>query len=186
MSISQRTLNWITLLEYTQIIIMRIPFLVAFLMLFFSSTFVFAQNKTQSENDMIDQVYKLFGNAYKFKNADMFKHLYTEDCIFLDSEASSGIKNQAGAIDSFREMFENGSRDGLKYEINFKFTRRDVIESIAYDAGYYELTTINYEGEPSKSYGKFLTILKKGEDGIWRIFADSYSKSNEDAYMAIN
>lgn len=164
---------------------MKISILFAFLMLFFSSTFVLAQNKTQTEHEMIDQVYKLFGNAYKFKNADMFKHLYTEDCMFFDSKDSTNIKNQAGAIDSFREMFENGSLKGHKFEINFKFIRRDVIDSFAYDAGYYELTTINYEGEPSQSYGKFLIMLKKCEDGIWRIFANSYSKSNEDAYMAV-
>ena len=139
---------------------------------------------TQSEYEMIDQVYKLFSNAYKFKNADMFLHLYTEDCLYLKANKETGIIGQSEAVESFAEMFEKGSKEGLKYDIEFRFVNREVMEATAFDAGYYRMTTISYEGEPSYNYGKFLMILKKGDDSIWRIFADSYSGTTEEIYLS--
>ncbi len=161
-----------------------------FLILFFSILAITGgsvngqQNKrvAQTQHQQIDQIYKMFSKAYSLKNADILKHLYTQDCVYISPDKEVGIENNEDVYNGFREMFEGAKADEKDLEIKFKFVTREVNGDMAIDAGYYKLSRSKGKKDKTYSHGKFLIILKKGEDNIWKIFADSYSACAAEFY----
>jgi len=136
----------------------------------------------QSSHDQITQVYKLFAMAYEHQKVDILKNLYAEHAVYLEPSKKQGIQNYEEAMRGFQTMFERAK--GTDLDIDFKFDKRVVEGDFAYDAGYYKLVRTDEKGKKIESYGKFLIILKKDSNNIWRIQADSFNPSNKEAFEA--
>lgn len=131
----------------------------------------------------IDSVYAAFSRAYQTLDADLMRSLYTEDCRYLPTYAQM-VQTCEGAMNGFTAMFENAEATGSHLDIEFAFVDRSVEGDLAYDVGYYHLTSTPPEGHPGHGYGKFVTVLKRGEDGQWRIHVDGYSAASAEAFQA--
>jgi len=136
----------------------------------------------QSSHDQITQVYKLLSMAYEHQKVDILKSLYAEHAVYLEPNKKEGIQNYEEAMRGFQTMFEQAK--GTDLDIDFKFDKRVIEGSFAYDAGYYKLMRTDEKDKKIESYGKFLIILKKGKDDIWQIQADSFNPSNKKAFEA--
>ncbi len=143
-----------------------------------------AQERVSQEvHEQINQVYNMLSKAYKAKNAEMIGHLYTDDCLYLPPRQDKAVEDAQGTLENFRRIFKNG-KSSLDFDISFRFVERIVKDDLAYDVGYYKLVKTNPNGSSIESYGKFVTILKRDQDNIWRIHVDSYSASNKDAFIS--
>lgn len=152
--------------------------------LLFSIGLLAQRPPSQTEHQKIDQIYEIFQKAYELKNAEMMDHLYTDDCLYLPGSGSS-IEKGEQAITGFKQMFERGQKKGMDYKISFKFVERVANENWGHDVGYYKLVTTTKEGKKSEGYGKFVIVLKKEDDNIWRIHVDSYSATTKEAYNEV-
>jgi ketosteroid isomerase-like protein len=41
-----------------------------------------------------------------------------------------------------------------------------------YDSGRYEMVDVGKDGKETTSKGRYMQILKKGKDGVWRLWRD--------------
>ena len=147
-------------------------------LLFLFLGFFFIASLAQSTD--IDLVYQKFTTAYANYDSTTIAELYTEDALYL----SPGGEIEVGRdllVQGFAGMFRRAKSNGEQLDISFKILKREVIQSTAYDVGYYHLVRTSEQGV-RKSTGKFITILEKNESGMWQFTVDGYSKAPNDVF----
>lgn len=119
-----------------------------------------------------DAMYDAFTRAYREADPDAVAALYAEDAFYLQpgSPIRRGRETIREGFARFLGAFRRAGRPGPSIE--FEIVDRDIEGDLAYDIGYYRLRSTE-EGPVQR--GKFIVILKRGEDGAWRIHADGFS-----------
>lgn len=132
----------------------------------------------QTETKTIQSVYEQFSNAYEELDSSIIKQLYAEDSYYLVPTPSEGVRTgRESIVQSFRTQFESARAQGTNLAISFRILQRDVSGNLAYDVGYYRYEATPENGEPVVVAGKFVTVLKKDEQGNWKFVVDSYSNT---------
>jgi ketosteroid isomerase-like protein len=83
---------------------------------------------------------------------------------------------------AWNDMYLNSSKQGpFPYDSIIMFPKETILvsDSIAYDFGNSNVYYTNKEGEAIELRNTFLAILKKGEDGIWRLHREVASSNFE-------
>ena len=91
--------------------------------------------------------------------------LMTDDVLFMTPSRAPFGK------DAFRESSE-AMRD-VRIEGRAEIQEIEVLGDRAWIRNHIDLTLTPAEGEPLKRSGYTLTILRKGDDGRWRLFRDA-------------
>lgn len=136
-----------------------------------------ACGREQSEEEIsqaMDAVYARFSEGYATLDANVVGSLYTDDALYLAPEGDID-RGRADIAAGFHEFFERLRQQGRAARISFSSVDRGADDDVAYDIGYYELVTVAGRDTVGRSRGKFATVWKRGDDGAWRIHADSYS-----------
>jgi len=132
----------------------------------------------------LTEVYGQFSEAYDKLDADMVTGLYEEDAYYLSGEEE--IKQGHKVIRSnFDRYFTWAKGEGAHLNIEFDIVDRTVTESLVVDVAYYLITTTFPEAserEVTKSAGKFITVLRKQENGEWKFKIDGYNPAPVGAF----
>ena len=91
--------------------------------------------------------------------------LMTDDVLFMTPSREPFGK------DAFRESSE-AMRD-VRMEGRAEIQEIELLGDRAWIRNHIDLTLTPAEGEPLKRSGYTLTILRKGDDGRWRLFRDA-------------
>lgn len=125
----------------------------------------------------IDQVYRTFSEAYGLLDDGMIRDLYEPDAYYF----YPNIPIQRGLdsfMSGFTDMFNRARESQTSLQIDFRIVERQLLGDHAYDIGYYKLS----RSTGKTSVGKFVTILRRQEDGSWKFILDTYSSAPEDAF----
>ena len=137
------------------------------LLFFLVAGFVFSQESQKQDfsKEIDEQLWQAFSKAYNARDAEAYIALHTDDILRI---TKNGIRK--GEV--FREgIIKSYSReDAPKREIDFKFEHRVHSTDVAYEVGYFQVTSYEKEGE-KKYYGRFSVLLRK-VDGKWKIAQD--------------
>jgi ketosteroid isomerase-like protein len=74
------------------------------------------------------------------------------------------------------QNFQRQKKEGIKIKIDFTFAYRTVTGSVAYEIGYYKVTSVK-TSKTDHYYGMFNVILRK-ENGTWKILSDADTGEN--------
>lgn len=131
----------------------------------------------------IDSVYARMSAAYDSLNLDAIANLYTEDAVYLPSDEEEALLHGREAVrDNFSDFFAQVKASGNQIGISFRVVKREVVDDVAYDAGYYQVDFTRPDGTSGTSTGKFATVLRRFDDGTWRFAVDAFSDAPEAAY----
>lgn len=127
-----------------------------------------AQNVTDAEQAKIvdEQVWEPFKKAYYKRDAVAFNDIHTEDVMRITSRGF-----QIGEVYRNANIhWLNGNTDRPKRTIDFVFEHRIYSDGVAYEIGYYKIST---PSDPARnpSYSRFSILLRK-VNGSWKIAQD--------------
>ena len=129
----------------------------------------------------LDAVYAGFRAAYSRLDAAAVGSLYTDDALYLAGDA--GLRKGAAAIQRhLKEFFSSVRGDSARLELRFRILSRTVAPGLATDVGYYRLVRVRGTEQGRPSLGRFVTVLRAGPDGRWRIAVDSYTDATAAEY----
>lgn len=121
------------------------------------------------DDTSIDGLFESFTAAYARLDAAAVAGLYAEGVLYLP--AGGEILEGRQAIHDILEPFFSAVREeGGTAEIVFVHEKRDVEGDLAYDVGYYEVTSTT----GGTLRGKYFLVLERDE-GRWRIRVESNS-----------
>ena len=159
---------------------MRSKLILAWVILAFSASGVFSQNKNLTldkgvaPNAAIDNIYEKFSQGYRDLDAKAVAGLYTADALYLPP--NSDIKRGHTAIlKDFTGFFDSTRSEGKKLAISFQILERKVSGDLAYDAGIFTLSITEKDGKSQVGRGKFVVIAVKVKGGTWRFQLDTYN-----------
>ena len=115
----------------------------------------------KSELESIEKTRAQFTTAVKEGDRERLRTMVTSDAKTIGPDSQD-----------WRTMYETTASKGpFPYDSIVMFPKETIIvsDSIAYDFGFSHVYYTNTEGEVTQLKDSFLAILKKGEDGIWRL-----------------
>lgn len=122
----------------------------------------------------IDEIYRRFSKAYDDLDPNAVANLYTESASYLSPGSEIRI-GRGHILESFTRSFRSVKERRSSREIRFRIVQRDVQGGLGFDVGLFILTSREADGSTRTSTGKFVTVTKRGEDGVWRFQVDGYS-----------
>ncbi len=142
--------------------------LIAFTMMSIS---VFAQPDEGSKKS-IEASRESWGRYLHDKQLDAAMSLYTNDAVFFDPEGTQ-VRGKA----SIQKLFSTVMKT-FTSEIHFTSIALEVSGDLAYDSGeYHEDLVATAGGARRKIRGTYLTVLKHGPDGKWRIVQQMWTQA---------
>lgn len=135
-------------------------------------TFGFAQTTPQKEIN--EQIWKRFVEAYGHQDTEAFMKIHAEKLVRIP------IGYEVARFEQYKSQneqnFQRQKKEGIKISIDFTFAFRTVTGSVAYEIGYYKVTSLK-DGKSDYYYGMFNVILRK-ENGTWKILSDADTGEN--------
>lgn len=130
-------------------------------------TSVVAQSTSQKEIN--EQIWKRFMDAYGNQDAEAFMKIHSEKLV------RNPIGYEVTRFEKYKEQnelnFQQQKKEGIKIKIDFTFAYRTVTGGVAYEIGYYKVTSVK-TNKTDYYYGMFNVILRK-ENGTWKILSDA-------------
>ncbi len=114
-----------------------------------------------------DKTNKAFAAAMVKGDAAAVTNLYTEDgqLLFMDGKTYKGRKE----ISDLMAGFFSGS---TVKAMTITSEESHMLGDALFDTGRYEMTLVAKDGKETTSKGRYLEVLKKGKDGVWRLWRD--------------
>lgn len=138
------------------------------------------------QDDINNQVWKPFIQAYNTFDVEGFMNLHSKDVIRAprDSKQIFGFNEYATRME--KSATQNKMHKGTR-KIELRFIERIANTSYAYEIGIFKVESIDANGHSKFFYGKFHVVLRK-EDDQWKIVVDSDSSEGstigEDEFLA--
>lgn len=131
------------------------------------SNYVAAQDDTGNfVTEINEQVWKPFKQAYEARDAALFNSLHTVDALRItEGGITPGPEYKARIIEGFKRTQD------YKIKIDFAHEHRLFYGDLAYEVGYYKMTSSHSGQTDSNSYGRFHVMLRR-IDGKWMIAQD--------------
>jgi len=133
----------------------------------------------------IQAVYTQFTKAYQTLDVRLMKDLYLEDALYLTPGKGPIQKGHAEFIPGFESMFQKAKEEKEQLNIQFKFIKRSIQPTIAYDVGYYKMSRTDSLGASRSFSGKFTTILVRQKDNSWKFSLDTYNSAKVEDFDAL-
>lgn len=135
--------------------------------------FVLAINSVVSQStpqqEINEQIWKRFVDAYSNQDAKAFMKIHSDKLV------RNPIGYEVTRFEKYKEQneqnFQQQKNTGIKIKIDFTFAFRTVTGSVAYEIGYYKVTSVK-TNKTDYYYGMFNVILRK-ENGTWKILSDA-------------
>jgi uncharacterized protein (TIGR02246 family) len=115
------------------------------------------------------EVNRRLADSLSAGRAEQIADCFTEDAALLPPGASP-VGGRPAVVAYFKQLIESG-----KLTVQVKSTLGSFAGALGYDAGRYSLVIDPKQGSQSRDVGKFVTILRKGADGNWRISLDIWN-----------
>ena len=115
-------------------------------------------------------VTRRFAEAFNRGDLDAAVEFYTDDATFLHPNVEIVSGKQA-----IKEFFEAGRAFlGLK-TLNFQILESDYDGNLAYERGNIQIDMEPEGGQPMVDKGKYLLVMKRGADGLWKVAVDIWN-----------
>jgi ketosteroid isomerase-like protein len=139
---------------------------IQFLMLFISHLSTSQDQYEKIENEINEQVWKVFKRAYEVRDGAAFNSVHSEDMLRI---TDSGIRTGPEYLAGNRNW--TPPAEGTTISIDLALENAHYRESSAYQVGYYRVVYTREDGKTQDYYGQFHVVLKK-ENGRWLITQD--------------
>lgn len=113
-----------------------------------------------------NQVWLPFKQAYESRNDSLFNSLHTDDMIRINENGIRLGEDYKAKNTEWKKM-----TDGYSTIIDFSFEHRFYHGDIGYEVGYYRIINSFKDQTQRASYGRFHVVLKK-IGGVWKINQD--------------
>lgn len=141
-------------------------FLISFL-LFLFSTSLHAQSIEQLHNEIDQQVWKPFIEAFEGLDGEALNKLYAESVLRV---TPAGVDTEETFKVSNLRNFKQRKAAGATIKLDFWLDTRQTTPSLSYEIGFFRITsTLN--GNTNINYGQFHIVLEK-INGVWKITQD--------------
>lgn len=121
----------------------------------------------------VDRIYRVFHEAYRALDAGRVAATYGDHALYL-SPGADLRRGRASVEEGFERLFGWARENGARLDIRFEIVERRLGADLGYDVGYFDLTTRREDGSTTRSRGKFVVVLRPGDEG-WLIVVDSFS-----------
>lgn len=110
----------------------------------------------------LSQMNRDFAKALNNKDAVAAANLYTEDATLLppNEAAVSGRANI--------EKYWEGAIKGGAFDVSVATTSTGSNGNLGYEIGRFQMRIKQPDGKVTVEKGKYIELLKRGEDGIWK------------------
>ena len=116
----------------------------------------------------IAKVRDAFAAAFKAGDVAAVSALYTTDGLTQPNNQPTGT-GPAGISASFKGFFDQFAIT----DFTLTPVKTEASGTLGYDIGTYSFTaTMKPKGEPVKIDGRYVVVLRKGDDGTWKAIAD--------------
>lgn len=114
-----------------------------------------------------DKTNKAFAAAMVKGDAAAVTALYTEDgqLLFMDGKTYKGRKE-------IQELMAGYFSANKMKSMTITSEESHMLGDALYDSGRYEMVDVGKDGKETTSKGRYMQILKKGKDGMWRLWRD--------------
>ena len=128
---------------------------------------LFAQEPSQWQKEIDEQVWTQFDAAFERYDATALNALYAEEVLRvtpagIDTESRFKLQNS--------ESYAGHYGAGNKRDLQFWFESRHTNATTSYEVGMFKITTTT-NGQASSFYGQFHIVIKK-LNGTWKITQD--------------
>lgn len=137
-----------------------IPLLIA--VLIFSCTAPTEKQPSVPTQDELSQMNKDFAKALNAKDSKAVAELYHEDASLLPPNEPI-----VTGRDNIRNYWQGGIDAGV-FDVSVTTLATGGLGDVGYEVGTFRLSFPDSAGKVITETGKFLEILKRGEDGIWK------------------
>lgn len=130
-----------------------------------------------------DDVYDRMTAAYEANDLDAVGDLYTEDAAYIIPNGQAPVlTGRDSVVNAFEGFLKSVSDRGATASIDFRFVKRHFVPPIGYDVGYYRTTVTRNDSLLSRGTGKFTTVLRLDDDGVWRFAVDAYTPAPDSLF----
>lgn len=137
------------------------------IVLFFSVTFIFAQDAQLIQKEIDQNLWKPFKTAFENLDGHALNALYAKQVLRVTPKGiDTENKFKDGNLKRFEENRKSLTNIGLDFWLDSRHTNSDT----SYEVGFYRMQLTN-SGGVSTIYGQFHIVLKK-EDDTWKIAQD--------------
>lgn len=126
-----------------------------------------------AQHEINEQVWKPFIKGLSTSDTDLFLGVHSKDLVRAPREANEVY----GWQEYYKRMKagdEKTRENGMKIDIDLRFTERIAQGDLAIEVGVYKTTMTERGGTPRSFYGRFHVVLRK-ESGVWKILVDTDS-----------
>lgn len=156
---------------------------VALVLLAIAAALAFAAGSTEadsrgegSEKEAIEALWAEYGSSRTDGDAELRNAIHHPEAIKMPQDAPPF--RWADVAKSVGSKWATQDESGVT-EMEVVPTETVVMGEYAYSMGHYTKRVTPKDGGKSSAFeGKFLTILRKDEDGNWLVYRDSYSSNN--------
>lgn len=114
-----------------------------------------------------DKTNKAFAAAMVKGDAAAVTALYTEDgqLLFMDGKTYKGRKE-------IQELMTGYFSGNTMKSMTITSEESHMMGDAILDLGRYEMVDVAKDGKETTSKGRYMQVLKKGKDGVWRLWRD--------------
>lgn len=129
-----------------------------------------------------DDVYRRLSHAFETLDVEVLDQVYTEDAVYLGAGNDPIARGLDEIAENFAASFKVAKENGIDVSMNFKVLHRSAGDDHAHDVGLLHWQESG--GASGAYYGRFMTVLRKGEDGQWRIAGNAETDATKAIWEA--
>lgn len=146
-----------------------------------------AADSTMADSAAVQSAYERVMLAYELLDVDAAAGVYAEEARYiLPDPEREVVEGRENIREIFASFFNAARMRQAEITIEFRFVSREMYDDVAHDVGYYRVTGRRKGETVSTSTGKFATVLRRSEDGMWRFMTDAYSPAPDSAFDALD
>jgi uncharacterized protein (TIGR02246 family) len=117
----------------------------------------------------IEGTLREFGGAMQRADAAAIGAMFTEDAEYITAATKGFISGRAAIEDAFRARF----KAARFLDVAIVTVSLQVVGDTAYETGTNRLTFQAGDAPPVTRTGRYLSVWRRGADGVWRIRVDA-------------
>ena|ERR1700756_5171756 len=127
----------------------------------------------------INEPYRRFAKGFAALDATELAGAYAADATYVQPPPTALQRGNEQIRADYARGFEAAAKSGSTRAMAFRVLKREVHGDLAYDIGFSRATGIAADGTTRQSYGKWVVVLRRDADGVWRFVADCYSPTDQ-------
>ena len=122
----------------------------------------------------IDEIYKVFREAYKTLDAEKISNLYSEDAVYLAPNENISIGRKS-IQKIFSDFFIQTKEKDENIRISFHIFQRKIKKHFVCDVGVYTVSLYKKGKKIGQMKAKFVVVALKKKNNKWEFQVDSYN-----------